>query len=56
MTIPTTGKRIELEGMNIFHFSDGKVVESWGFWDGLSLMGQLGLMPGSSQPEEASIE
>ena len=54
MTIPTTGKRLEFEAMSLFRFSDGKIVESWGFWDGLSLMRQLGLLPDPSQPEEAS--
>ncbi len=54
MTIPPTGKPIELGGMNVFRFSDGKVVESWGFWDGLSMMGQLGLMPEPKQSAEAS--
>ena len=54
MTIPPTGKRLELEGMNIFRFSEGKIVESGGFWDGLSMMQQLGLMPSQEQSEEAS--
>ncbi len=49
MTIPATGKRIEFEAMSLLRFSDGKIVESWGFWDGLSIMAQLGLMPEPQQ-------
>jgi predicted SnoaL-like aldol condensation-catalyzing enzyme len=45
MGIPPTGKRAEITGINVNRFKDGKVVESWGILDTLSLMQQLGVIP-----------
>jgi predicted SnoaL-like aldol condensation-catalyzing enzyme len=46
MGIPPTGKEVTMSGININHFVDGKVVESWGMLDMLGLMQQLGVVPG----------
>jgi predicted ester cyclase len=42
---PPTGNRIEVTGITIERFSDGKIVEDWTNFDALGLMQQLGLVP-----------
>ena len=43
--IPATGKSMEINGITMFRVADGKVLESWGFADMMSLMKQLGVEP-----------
>ncbi len=43
--IAPTGKRVEVRGIGIFRFSNGKVVESWDNLDELGMMRQLGATP-----------
>ncbi len=45
MGIPATGRNIEITGMGMTRFEDGKIVERWGNPDRLSLMKQLGVIP-----------
>jgi steroid delta-isomerase-like uncharacterized protein len=45
MEVPPTGRRLVLDGINIFRIEDGKIVERWGRLDDLSLLRQLGLVP-----------
>ncbi len=42
---PPTGNRIEVTGITIEQFSDGKIVEDWTNFDAMGLMQQLGLVP-----------
>ena len=42
---PPTGKQVELEGITIHRFEDGKIVEEWERYDTLSVLQQLGLVP-----------
>ena len=42
---PPTGTRIEVTGITIEQFSEGKIVEDWTNFDALGLMQQLGLVP-----------
>lgn len=42
---PGTGKRLRLEGVNIYRLVDGKVAETWQYLDGLSLLRQIGALP-----------
>jgi steroid delta-isomerase-like uncharacterized protein len=42
---PPTGERMELTGISILRFADGKIVEEWINFDALGLMQQLGLVP-----------
>lgn len=44
MDIPATGETATIEGMVMNRFEDGKVVETWGQIDELSLMEQLGAL------------
>jgi hypothetical protein len=41
---PGAGRRISLDGMSFFRFSDGRIVEEWSTYDNLGLMQQLGLV------------
>jgi steroid delta-isomerase-like uncharacterized protein len=52
--IAPTGKELEITGIGIFRFSDGKVVESWDNFDQLGMMQQLGVIPTPEHLEEAS--
>ena len=47
-----TGNRMEITGVAIERFSDGKVAESWDHYDALGMMQQLGLVP---EPEQAEV-
>lgn len=43
--MPATGKKVEIAGVSIGKFSDGKAVEGWLVSDSLTLMQQLGIFP-----------
>ena len=45
MGMPATGKRIDVQLIDIFQFSDGLVLEHWGVIDALAMMQQLGVVP-----------
>jgi steroid delta-isomerase-like uncharacterized protein len=42
---PPTGRQMELKGITIHRFEDGKIVEEWNSYDNLSILQQLGLAP-----------
>jgi steroid delta-isomerase-like uncharacterized protein len=42
---PPTEKQMELEGITIHRFEEGKIVEEWERYDNLSVLQQLGLAP-----------
>ena len=42
-----TGKKAELAGITIWRIVDGKIKEEWSAFDQLSMMQQLGLLPGN---------
>lgn len=42
--IAPTGAELDVTGIGIFRFSDGKVVESWDNFDQLGMMQQLGVV------------
>jgi len=52
--MPPTGNKLEITGIGIFRFSEGKVVESWDNFDQLGMMRQLGAIPSSGQSQQAS--
>jgi steroid delta-isomerase-like uncharacterized protein len=46
MGMPATGKRVEVQLIDITRFGDdGRAVEHWGVFDALSMMQQLGAIP-----------
>jgi steroid delta-isomerase-like uncharacterized protein len=51
MGVPATGRRIEIEGMDISRLADGRIVEHWTQMDALTMMQQLGVIP---EQEEAT--
>jgi predicted ester cyclase len=48
--IPRTGKKIRMSGMVIWRIKQGKIVETWGVNDTLSLLQQLGVLPPLGKP------
>jgi steroid delta-isomerase-like uncharacterized protein len=44
-TIPPTHKKAAVHGSTTFEIKNGKAVRSWVFWDMVTLLTQLGLMP-----------
>ncbi len=46
MGMPPTGRRIEIDVIDICRFEGGKMVEHWGVPDRFALLEQLGLLPG----------
>jgi predicted ester cyclase len=45
----STGNRIEVTGITIKRFAEGKIVEDWTIFDALGMMRQLGLIPEAAQ-------
>lgn len=43
--IPATGKTVEVRGMQIGCFENGKRVECWGSWDELGLLTKIDALP-----------
>lgn len=48
--VPATGKRIETSGTNMMRFENGKIAETWGIVDAVTMMQQLGAMPPDPAP------
>lgn len=46
MGIPASGKVVNVTGVNVARFVDGKIAESWFNFDMLSLLQQIGAIPG----------
>ena len=44
--VPATLNQVAYQGMDLFHFTDGKVAENWDLPDALTLLRQLGVLPG----------
>jgi steroid delta-isomerase-like uncharacterized protein len=51
--IPPTGRTFTIAGIDVYRMADGKLAEHWHVIDQLSMLGQLGLLPGPA-PEPAS--
>ena len=43
--IPATGEKVTWTGVNIYHFTSGKIVEVWWHKDSLTMLQQLGVIP-----------
>ena len=50
--VPPSGKRIHVEGIDVFHVQDGKIVEMWIEYDNLAVLQQMGAVP-QAQPAGA---
>jgi predicted ester cyclase len=54
MTVPPTGKRVDVWGMSLYRIEGGMAKELWESFDMMEFLGQLGAIPSPGQPEEAS--
>jgi predicted ester cyclase len=45
-TLPPTNKKSSVPGSSIYRFKNGKITSSAVYWDMVTLLAQLGLMPG----------
>ena len=45
MGLAPTGRRIQVTGITLDRYADGKLVESWASWDTMGLMQQIGAAP-----------
>ncbi|HET7095149.1 MAG TPA: ester cyclase, partial [Thermomicrobiales bacterium] len=43
--LPSTGRRMTIEVIDVFRFTDGRMVEHWGVLDRYDQLAQLGLLP-----------
>ncbi|MFO7631005.1 MAG: ester cyclase [Caldilinea sp.] len=43
--IPATGRQVEITGINIGRFENGKIVDEWSRGDDVGLLRQLGVLP-----------
>ena len=50
--MPATGKAVNVDGVDVTRFKDGKGVEHWGYFDMAKMMEQLGMtmMPATAVP------
>jgi steroid delta-isomerase-like uncharacterized protein len=48
--IPSTGKQVRFTGISLFHIIEDKIVESWGQFDLLDFIQQVGTWPQPDQP------
>jgi predicted ester cyclase len=46
--LPPTGKRIEIKGMELVQFRDGKAAVHHQYWDNMAIAGQLGVLPAAA--------
>src|SRR5581483_1807290 len=51
--VPVTGRRISVTGMTVGKIKGGKLIESWGNWDTLGLLQQLGVLPAEAKGKAA---
>lgn len=49
MGMPATGKKVEVKGVDIVRFENGKAAEHWGLNDDYTMMQQLGVIPAPGQ-------
>jgi steroid delta-isomerase-like uncharacterized protein len=54
MGMPATGKKINVDGIDLLKIVNGKAVEHWGYMDEHAMMQQLGLAP--ADPATATAE
>ena len=54
MSVPPSGRRIDLWGMSLCRIEGGMVTENWESFDMMEFLGQLGVIRSPGQSEEAS--
>src|SRR6185503_6008197 len=43
--MPATNKTMDVNGVDVVRFENGKAVEHWGYWEEAKMMQQMGMMP-----------
>ncbi|MCC5021782.1 MAG: ester cyclase [Candidatus Synoicihabitans palmerolidicus] len=51
--IPATGKTLTYQGMDLFRLVDGRIAESWSFWDAYGVCSALGVLKMEIPPAPA---
>ena len=54
LTIPPTGKSIDIWGLSLYRIEGGMAEEIWERFDMMEFLGQLGVLPSPGRSEEAS--
>ena len=54
MGVPSTNKKVSIDGITIHEIADGKIMDSYVNWDTWGLMQQLGVVPAHGKPQSAS--
>lgn len=52
-SMPATNKTMDVNGVDIVRFENGKGVEHWGYWEEAKMMQQLGLAPPPAEAGKA---
>ena len=53
--MPPTGRKLEISGMTLYRFSNGRIAEEWATYNMLEILRQLGLLP-EEPPQRQSID
>jgi steroid delta-isomerase-like uncharacterized protein len=54
MGVPSTNKKVSIDGITIHEIANGKIMDSYVNWDTWGLMQQLGVIPAHGKPQSAS--
>ena len=54
MSVPPSGRCIDLWGMSLYRIKDGMATEIWESFDMMEFLGQIGVIRSPGQSEEAS--
>ena len=55
MGIAPTGKRVEVTGLNLVHFSEGKMTDEIAEWDQVQMLRDLGVIPERDSTQEKAL-
>lgn len=50
--MPATNKAMDVNGVDVVRFENGKGVEHWGYWEESKFMQQLGMMPAPGEEDK----
>lgn len=54
MGMPATGKKVDVNGMELVKLTNGKCTDHWNYDEGAKMMQQLGMMPPDKMPAGAA--
>jgi steroid delta-isomerase-like uncharacterized protein len=54
MGIPATNKKVSVDGITVHHIVGGKIMDSYGYFDVLGMIKQLGVAPAFGPPKGAT--